>query len=176
MLVLLAVAGMAQLNPGDPPGTEPGMISFPWHVLENRTGGFGYRDETRVRFYRVAPGHPPTETLPYWMVHVRHDISGVPGLQVQIDRWLDGRSCPAVAQALEALPQTPFEPYQATDIQSWGPLLQPHETAATYITFGRMGGVEAQSTVVDRQNGVVYRATVQARDLLLTCRESGGRL
>ncbi|WP_428151236.1 hypothetical protein [Brevundimonas sp.] len=170
-MLSVVLAALIQINPGDPPGIEPGMFAYPWHVLESTTGGFGYRDQTSVRFYRVRQGREPTATAPYWMVHVTHDIAGVPGQQSHVDRWLDGRSCPAVAEALEALPREPFDPYRPDDIQDWGPLVQPHDSQATYTTYGRIGGVETEATFVDRQNGVVHRATRAARDRLLTCPE-----
>lgn len=167
-MVPLFLAALIQLNPGDPPGIEPGMMSFPWHVLESTTGGFGYHDQTSVRFYRVRQGREPTATSPYWMVHVTHEVS-LPGQSTKIDRWIDGRTCMIVAEALEILPREGFEPYRPDQIQEWGPRVQPHGTQATYTTYGRMGDVEAESTFVDRQNGVVHRATLAARDLLIAC-------
>ena len=167
-MVPLVLAALIQLNPGDPPGIEPGMISFPWHVLETSTGGIGYRDQTSVRFYRVRQGREPTATEPYWMVHVTRDVS-MPGTSNTVDRWVDGRSCAIVAEALEALPRQFFEPYRPDEIKAWGPLLQPHGTQATYRTYGKMGDVETEATFVDRQNGVVHRATLTVRDLLLGC-------
>jgi hypothetical protein len=167
----LALAVLIQLNPGDPPGIEPGMISFPWHVIEGSVGGFGSRHQTSVRFYRVAQGREPTATQPYWMVRLTQDVNGVPGQSSHTDRWIDGRACAAVNAALAALPRQTAEPYRPDEITTWGPFVQPHDIRFTYTTYGRMDGEEVAMTYVDRWGGAVAKSLEEIRARLLTCPE-----
>jgi hypothetical protein len=123
--------------------------------LEGRKGGFGTSDEVEISFYLHA-GQQGTSA---WRVHVRRDYRGPPGQVDELDRWIEGRDCPAVAASAESLRR--FDPPRAygPDEQGQATAMAPHGTRYVLTSIGAVDGGEA-ATVTTDLSGLILGETV----------------
>jgi hypothetical protein len=163
----LALALMAHQDTERPPGLAPDESVYRWYTLESRSAGFGVRQQTDIRVYRVSR---PSDggAAAFWMVRLRY-AAQLPGVAPAIDRWLDSRACPAISEALTALPREALQPTPPGEIRTTRPRLGPHGAEARYTAYGILDGSDVEMTLVDRQEGAIHRAAEQMRDLLLPC-------
>jgi len=120
--------------------------------IEGSYGGLGVRDEWSVAFY---PAHDRSTLNEYWMVRVKRSFSGPPGVGEQLDKWVDGRRCPTVADVAAALRS--FRPPTGYDVRDAGraAMLAPHGSRYALTTTGVLNGGEVVTTVVDQSGAAL---------------------
>ena len=132
--------------------------------LESRRGGFGMGDEVEISFYLQSASQGDAA----WRVHLKRDYRSVPGQVEQLDRWIDGGSCPAIALAADALRdfRTP-KAYGPGD--PGGALMAPHGTSYVLTTVGVANGGQTTTVTTDRTGLVLGELAETALGQLRSC-------
>lgn len=160
-MILSAILGLVLFHQSAPP--EPGTP--PVLRLEASRNGFGVSDEMEIRFHLLAP----SDGDPVWRAYLKRDYRGPPGQAEQIDRWIDGNLCPAVALAARTLRE--FRPPVAygPDTEGRAAHMAPHGVRYVLTTLGAANGGQAATVTTDMTGRVLGEPAALVLEQLRDC-------
>ena len=133
--------------------------------LESRLGGFGVSDEVEISFHP----QPALQGEASWSAHVKRDYRGPPGQFEQLDRWIDGRSCPAVALAADALRDFRAPGAYGPGGSGRAAVVMPHGTSYVLTAVGAANGGQSTTVTTDLTGSVLGALAAATLSQLRTC-------